>query len=180
MRYLIAAALLATAVLLGWPAAAEPPSCASLGGSVEAGQMCRVHATGPNYMLTMTFPTDYPDQQALTDYITQNRDGFVNVAQSSGGATSRTSWRPPPTSTAPVSRRTTPAAWCSSSSRTSGNAVVDLVQGVQLQPRDEAAHHLRHPVPAGDDAAGRHLPDRAARPGTSNPFGRRDFAVDGP
>ncbi|ASW96692.1 esterase [Mycobacterium intracellulare] len=85
MRYLIAAALLATAVLLGWPAAAEPPSCASLGGSVEAGQMCRVHATGPNYMLTMTFPTDYPDQQALTDYITQNRDGFVNVAQSSGG-----------------------------------------------------------------------------------------------
>lgn len=85
MRYLIAAALLAPAVLLGWPAAAEPPSCASLGGSVEAGQMCRVHATGPNYMLTMTFPTDYPDQQALTDYITQNRDGFVNVAQSSGG-----------------------------------------------------------------------------------------------
>lgn len=85
MRYLIAAALLATAVLLGWPAAAEPPSCPSLGGSVEAGQMCRVHATGPNYMLTMTFPTDYPDQQALTDYITQNRDGFVNVAQSSGG-----------------------------------------------------------------------------------------------
>lgn len=85
MRYLIAAALLATAVLLGWPAAAEPPSCASLGGSAEAGQMCRVHATGPNYMLTMTFPTDYPDQQALTDYITQNRDGFVNVAQSSGG-----------------------------------------------------------------------------------------------
>ncbi|MCA2319542.1 DUF3298 domain-containing protein [Mycobacterium intracellulare] len=85
MRYLIAAALVATAVLLGWPAAAEPPSCASLGGSVEAGQMCRVHATGPNYMLTMTFPTDYPDQQALTDYITQNRDGFVNVAQSSGG-----------------------------------------------------------------------------------------------
>lgn len=85
MRYLIAAALLAPVVLLGWPAAAEPPSCASLGGSVEAGQMCRVHATGPNYMLTMTFPTDYPDQQALTDYITQNRDGFVNVAQSSGG-----------------------------------------------------------------------------------------------
>lgn len=85
MRYLMAAALLVPAVLLGWPAAAAPPSCASLGGSVEAGQMCRVHATGPNYMLNMTFPTDYPDQQALTDYITQNRDGFVNVAQSSGG-----------------------------------------------------------------------------------------------
>lgn len=85
MRYLIAAALLLPAVLWGWPAAAEPPSCAALGGSVQAGQMCRVQATGANYMLTMTFPTDYPDQQALTDYITQNRDGFVNVAQSSGG-----------------------------------------------------------------------------------------------
>lgn len=85
MRYLIAAVLLAPPVLLGWPAFAEPPSCAGLGGSVEAGQMCRVHATGANYMLDMRFPVDYPDEQALTDYITQNRDGFVNVAQSSGG-----------------------------------------------------------------------------------------------
>ena len=46
--------------------------------------MCRVHATGPTYTLNMTFPADYPDEQALTDYITQNRDGFVNVAQGSG------------------------------------------------------------------------------------------------
>jgi hypothetical protein len=84
MRYPIAAALLAAAVLLGCPAAAEPPSCAGLGGSVEAGQLCHLHATGPNYTLNMTFPADYPDEQALTDYITQNRDGFVNVAQSSG------------------------------------------------------------------------------------------------
>jgi Protein of unknown function (DUF3298) len=85
MRYLIAAAVLATAVLLGWPAAAAPPSCAGLGGTVEAAQICHVHATGPMYTLNMTFPVDYPDQQALTDYITQNRDGFVNVAQASGG-----------------------------------------------------------------------------------------------
>jgi hypothetical protein len=85
MRYLIATAVLAAAVVLGWPAAAEPPSCASLGGTVEAAQMCHLHATGPTYTLNMTFPADYPDEQALTDYITQNRDGFVNVAQSSGG-----------------------------------------------------------------------------------------------
>ncbi len=85
MRYLIVAALLAAAVSVGWPAAAEPPSCAGLGGSVEAGQMCRLHATGPNYTLNMSFPADYPDGQALADYITQNRDGFVAVAQSSGG-----------------------------------------------------------------------------------------------
>ncbi|MFZ1177211.1 MAG: DUF3298 domain-containing protein, partial [Mycobacterium sp.] len=36
MRYLIAAAVLVPAVLLGWPAAAAPPSCAGLGGTIEA------------------------------------------------------------------------------------------------------------------------------------------------
>ena len=81
MRYLIAAAVLITAGLLSWPAAAEPPTCASLGGTVEAGQMCHLRATGATYTLTMTFPADYPDQQPLDDYITQNRDGFISVAQ---------------------------------------------------------------------------------------------------
>ncbi|BBZ48817.1 DUF3298 domain-containing protein [Mycobacterium heidelbergense] len=88
MRYLIATAALAAAVLPGWPAApravAAPSSCAGLGGTVEAAQMCLVQATGPTYTLKMTFPADYPDEQALTDYLTQNRDGFVNVARSSG------------------------------------------------------------------------------------------------
>jgi hypothetical protein len=85
MRFLIAAAVLAAAVVLGWPATAAPPSCASLGGTVEAAQICHVRASTPTYMLNLAFPADYPDQQALTDYITQNRDGFVNVAQGSGG-----------------------------------------------------------------------------------------------
>jgi hypothetical protein len=88
MRYPIAAVALSAAVMLAWPAAprsaAEPPSCAGVGGTIEAGQMCRVHATGPMYTLNMTFPADYPDEQALIDYIAQNRDGFINVAQGSG------------------------------------------------------------------------------------------------
>ncbi len=86
MRYLIVAAVLTAAALLGWPAAAAPPPppCAGLGGTVDATQLCHVHATGPTYTLNMAFPVDYPDEQALTDYITQNRDGFVNVAQTSG------------------------------------------------------------------------------------------------
>lgn len=84
MRYLIAAAMLVIAVLLTWPAAADPPSCAGVGGTVEAGQMCHVRATGPTYTLNMTFPADYPDQQSLIDYIAQNRDGFLSVAQTSG------------------------------------------------------------------------------------------------
>ncbi|SRX96029.1 Immunogenic protein MPB64 [Mycobacterium shimoidei] len=87
MRTSIAAALLAAGVLvgpLGGPLAAADPSCASMGGSVDARQMCHVHASTPTYTLDMAFPVDYPDQQALTDYLTQNRDGFTNVAQTSG------------------------------------------------------------------------------------------------
>src|SRR6478672_6660660 len=83
MRYLVAITVLVAAVLLSWPAAAAS-SCDRLGGTIEAGQMCRVHATGSTYAINMTFPADYPDEQALTDYITQNRDGFVNVAEGSG------------------------------------------------------------------------------------------------
>jgi hypothetical protein len=85
MRYLIVTALLGAPFLLGWAVGAEPPSCAGVGGTVVAGQMCQLQATGPTYTLSMTFPADYPDEQALTDYVTQNRDGFVNVAQSSRG-----------------------------------------------------------------------------------------------
>jgi hypothetical protein len=84
MRFLIAAAVLVTAVWFGSPATASPPTCASLGGTMPDAQTCRLHTSTPTYTLTMTFPTDYPDEQALTDYITQNRDGFISVAQSSG------------------------------------------------------------------------------------------------
>lgn len=87
MRTLNLAALLAAGALVGLPGgpvAAADPSCTGMGGTLEAGQMCHVHASNATYTLDMTFPTDYPDQQALTDYLTQNRDGFINVAQTSG------------------------------------------------------------------------------------------------
>src|SRR5262249_30075626 len=31
--------------------------------------------------IDLSFPVDYPDQQAVTDYLTRERDGFVNFAQ---------------------------------------------------------------------------------------------------
>lgn len=84
MRFLMTAAALASAVVLGCPAAAaQPSSCAALGGTVGPNRMCRVHVSNPTYTINLTFPDDYPDP-ALIDYITQNRDGFVSVAQSSG------------------------------------------------------------------------------------------------
>lgn len=88
MRYLVAAAMSAAVLVSGWPAAgpatAAPASCANLGGSVEGAQICHLHQSSSTYTLDITFPVDYPDQQTLTDYIAQNRDGFVNVAQGSG------------------------------------------------------------------------------------------------
>jgi hypothetical protein len=87
MRNLIAAALIAAGALLGWSgglvAAADSP-CADMGGTVESGAMCHVRASNSTYTLDMAFPVDYPDYQVLTDYISQNRDGFLNVAETSG------------------------------------------------------------------------------------------------
>ncbi|MDA2894579.1 RsiV family protein [Mycolicibacterium sp. BiH015] len=64
--------------------AAAPSACVELGGLIDADQVCRVHAENPTYRLDYTFPADYPDQQALTAYLKQTRDGFVNVSEMPG------------------------------------------------------------------------------------------------
>ena len=85
MRIVIAAVTLAGAVLLGTPAvAAAQLPCTDFGGAIGPDQMCDVHVSNDTYMLDMNFPVDYPDEGPLTDYLTQTRDGFVNVAQMPG------------------------------------------------------------------------------------------------
>lgn len=84
MRTLDLAALLATGALLGAPiiaVAGAQNDCSALGGSVETGNICHVAVSKPTYTMDLKFPTDYPDEQAIVDYLTQSRDGFVNVAQ---------------------------------------------------------------------------------------------------
>lgn len=77
----VSAGLMAAPAALAQPVAAAPPSaCAELDGTVDAEQICHVNVENPTYRLDFTFPADYPDQPALTDYLTQTRDGFVNVA----------------------------------------------------------------------------------------------------
>lgn len=86
MRNVTVAALLAAGVLTGWsgsPIAAADSDCSSMGGEIQGEQTCHVHVATSTYVLDMTFPVDYPDEQALTNYVSQNRDGFVNVAQTS-------------------------------------------------------------------------------------------------
>jgi hypothetical protein len=86
MRIFNAAAALAAGVLLLSPDAAvawAQNPCADLGGTLD-GTKCTLHATNPTYTMDAEFPVDYADQQVLTDYITQTRDGFVNVSQMPG------------------------------------------------------------------------------------------------
>jgi hypothetical protein len=87
MRILTVAALVAAGVLagsIGVPAASAQSACVDLGGTVGQDQICRVHAANSTYTLDMSFPNDYPDQAPLTAYLTQARDGFVNVAEMPG------------------------------------------------------------------------------------------------
>ena len=60
------------------PRPARNPRATDLGGTVDADQICQVHSATPTYTIDMSFPLDYPDQQALTDFLTQDRDEFVD------------------------------------------------------------------------------------------------------
>jgi hypothetical protein len=81
------AAVLAAALVAGWPGlavASAQSACADLGGALDGEQTCRVHAATPTYTLDYSFPSGYPDEQAMTAYLTQTRDGFINVSQMPG------------------------------------------------------------------------------------------------
>jgi Protein of unknown function (DUF3298) len=84
MRILKVAVLITAVVVFSCPgvAAAAPKNyCTDLKG-IDTGQMCQIQISDPAYSLNIIFPTDYPDQKALADYVTQTRDGFLNVAKS--------------------------------------------------------------------------------------------------
>jgi hypothetical protein len=71
---------------LGTPvAAAEPSTCADLSGVVDGAQICKIQATDPAYSIDISYPVNYPDQQAVFDFVKQTRDGFLNVAKAPGG-----------------------------------------------------------------------------------------------
>ncbi|MFM9033159.1 MAG: esterase [Mycobacterium sp.] len=80
MRNLALAALIGAVVLAGCPAAVALDPCATLGG-VRQGASCHVQASDPAYTMDVTFPLDYPDEQAIVDYLSQTREGFLNVAR---------------------------------------------------------------------------------------------------
>ncbi|MET0899392.1 MAG: esterase [Mycobacterium sp.] len=84
-RLMVAVAALVLVPVPAGPASAETsPLCAELRGTPAPDEMCEVHESNPQYMLDMVFPVDYPDSGALSAYLKQTRDGFVNVAEMPG------------------------------------------------------------------------------------------------
>jgi hypothetical protein len=75
---------LAAGVIVGWSGTATAgaqSACADLGGTVDRDQICHVHSATASYQIDFSFPVDYPDQQPLTDFLTQQRDQFVDYAK---------------------------------------------------------------------------------------------------
>ena len=79
---LTSAALIAGAPV---PAAGAQSACTDLGGTVDTDQTCQVHSATSNYTIDMSFPLDYPDQQAVFDYLKQDRADFVDWFSKFGG-----------------------------------------------------------------------------------------------
>jgi hypothetical protein len=73
-----------TTVGLANMAAAGTSGCAQLGGNVQSGNSCRFYVDKPAYTIELRFGTDYPDDQPVSDYITQQRDEVINAAQAPG------------------------------------------------------------------------------------------------
>jgi hypothetical protein len=78
----LAAAAAAFALTVGAPASAQPVTpatgCADLGGTVQADQTCHVETKTATYSIEIDYPLDYSDQQALTDFVKQDRDEFAD------------------------------------------------------------------------------------------------------
>lgn len=84
IRFAAVAFVAGAVVWSGTPQAAADVACDALGGMVDGSTTCQVQATEPSYTIDISFPADYPDGQVIADYLTQQRDGFINVAEMPG------------------------------------------------------------------------------------------------
>ncbi|MDT7764241.1 MAG: hypothetical protein QOC63_3661, partial [Mycobacterium sp.] len=67
-----------TLVSISAPEAGAQSACVDLSGTIDPERICHIHIATADYETDITFPTDYPDQRALTDYLTQRRDDFTD------------------------------------------------------------------------------------------------------
>jgi hypothetical protein len=82
-------AAVAACVLVGWAGtgmAGAQSACAHLGGTVDPDQIYHARSAGSGYEIDFRFPVNYPDQRALADYLTGERDRLGSwVAQNTPG-----------------------------------------------------------------------------------------------
>ncbi len=71
------ALLCATASSASTSAQPAAPGCLDIGGTVAADQSCRVHTETSTYTIDMSYPLDYADQPALSDFVKHDKDEFV-------------------------------------------------------------------------------------------------------
>lgn len=60
---------------------AASSACTRLEGSVGEAGLCTVHTETPNYTIDMSFPVDYPDQDAVGQVLTTQRDEFIALVE---------------------------------------------------------------------------------------------------
>lgn len=81
----ITVAILAT---LTSAAAQGQSACGDVDGSVGPAQVCYVRSSTATYDIDISFPLDYPELQAVTDFVKRGRDEFTGwVARFGPGAT---------------------------------------------------------------------------------------------
>lgn len=84
MRFCSVAVLVAVVAIFGssgTAVAAPKDYCADLKGG-NSGSTCQIQLSDPGYGVDISIPLDYPDQKSIAEYISQTRDGFLNVAKS--------------------------------------------------------------------------------------------------
>jgi uncharacterized protein DUF3298 len=62
-------------------AAAAPLKCTDVGANAGPNNTCQLQITDPGYTVDVSFPSDYPDQKPLFDFVKQTLDGYLNVAK---------------------------------------------------------------------------------------------------
>ena len=62
-------------------APAASSACGRLEGKVGEAGLCTVHTETPNYTIDMSFPVAYPDQDAVGQALTSQRDEFIALVE---------------------------------------------------------------------------------------------------
>ena len=77
-------AMAAVLVSCSGVAAAAPPKnyCADLKG-VDTGGTCQIQMSDPGYNVNVSFPSDFPDEKSVADYVSQTGQKFLDLAKSS-------------------------------------------------------------------------------------------------